>query len=174
MGLFDFALKPGQKFTKDELKILDQNFNSISVYTKSKYQFYSRNIDNDIQGSMANVDCHKMKYSYVNIDMNEDDSRAHREITITKYYVRDEYDLKNLDDFYNSSFDVQEEARVPPPKILNFPTYVLKVGYPSEGFMIELRYKSKEKIDKLLDGSLEDDCIKEIKDKSKKYLKKIS
>ena len=34
MGLFDFALKPGQKFTKDELKILDQNFNSISVYTK--------------------------------------------------------------------------------------------------------------------------------------------
>ena len=40
--------------------------------------------------------------------------------------------------------------------------------------MIELRYKSKEKIDKLLDGSLEDDCIKEIKDKSKKYLKKIS
>ena len=48
MGLFDFALNPGQKFSKDELRILDQNFNSITAYTKGKYQFDSRIIDNDI------------------------------------------------------------------------------------------------------------------------------
>ena len=37
MGLFDFALFPGQRFNKVELRILDQNFNSISAYTKNKY-----------------------------------------------------------------------------------------------------------------------------------------
>ena len=37
MGLFDFALNPGQRFTKEELRVLDQNFNSISAYTKNKY-----------------------------------------------------------------------------------------------------------------------------------------
>ena len=60
MGLFDFALNSGQKFSKDELRILDQNFNSITAYTKGKYQFYSRNIDDDIQGSMSNVSRHKI------------------------------------------------------------------------------------------------------------------
>ena len=39
MGLFDFALKPGQRFNKEEIRILDQNFNSISAYTKRKYRF---------------------------------------------------------------------------------------------------------------------------------------
>ena len=34
MGLFDFALRPGQRFNKEEIRILDQNFNSISAYTK--------------------------------------------------------------------------------------------------------------------------------------------
>ena len=53
MGLFDAILKPGQKFSKDELWMLDQNFNSISVHTKRMYQFYSRDVSNDIQGSMS-------------------------------------------------------------------------------------------------------------------------
>ncbi len=39
MGLFDFALFPGQRFNKVELSILDQNFNSISAYTKINIAF---------------------------------------------------------------------------------------------------------------------------------------
>ena len=38
MGLFDFIFHYGEKFTKDEIKILDRNFNSISAYTKKKYK----------------------------------------------------------------------------------------------------------------------------------------
>ena len=48
MGLFDFALYPGQRFNKVELSILDQNFNSISAYTENKYRFYSRSIRDNI------------------------------------------------------------------------------------------------------------------------------
>ena len=39
MGLFDFALRSGQRFTQEEIRILDQNFNSISAYTKRKFKF---------------------------------------------------------------------------------------------------------------------------------------
>ena len=163
MGFFDFALNPGQKFSKDELWMLDQNFNSISVYTKKKYKFYSRNVDNDIQGSNSNVSCHKLSYTYIDIDKHEDRSDAHLEIDITKYYVRDKYDLQNLDDFYNSTYDIREEHRVPPPKLINFPAYVLKVGAPGQGFMIELKKNN--------DGRIDQSCINEMKDNCEKYLK---
>ena len=39
MGLFDFALRPGQRFSKEELRVLDQNLNSISAYTKKNIDF---------------------------------------------------------------------------------------------------------------------------------------
>jgi len=42
VGLFDFALRPGQRFSKEELRVLDQNLNSISAYTKKKYRFSHR------------------------------------------------------------------------------------------------------------------------------------
>lgn len=164
MGLFDSILKPGQKFSKEELNILNKNFNSISVYTKRKYQFYSVNEDDDIQGSMSNVSCHKLSYTYQDIDKHEDESDAYLEIYITKYYVKDKNDLHNLDNFYNNVYDLREEHRIPPPKLNNYPSYILKVGAPNEGFMIELKYQ---------DGRIEQSCINEIKDKSAKYLKEI-
>ena len=40
MGIFDFALRPGQRFSKEELRVLDQNLNSISAYTKKKISFF--------------------------------------------------------------------------------------------------------------------------------------
>tara|TARA_Y100000591_G_scaffold315046_1_gene322243 strand:+ start:297 stop:806 length:510 start_codon:yes stop_codon:yes gene_type:complete len=164
MGLFDAILKPGQKFSKDELWMLDQNFNSISVYTKRRYQFYSRDVANDIQGSMSYVSCHNVYYHYQDIDKHEDESDAHLRIYITKYYVKDKNDLHNLDNFYNNLYDLREEHRIPPPKLNNYPTYILKVGAPNEGFMIELKYQ---------DGRIEQSCINELKDKSAKYLKEI-
>jgi len=171
MGLFDFALNSGQKFSKDELRILDQNFNSITAYTKGKYQFYSRNIDDDIQGSMSNVSRHKITYSHLDLSKTENDSNQHQDIEINKYYIRDKSDLEMLDNFYNNPYDIKEEHRVPPPRLSKIPTFILKVGYPSQGFMVELKYKNKDKIDKLLDGSLEEDCVNEIRIKSIKFLK---
>ena len=171
MSLFDFVLNPGQKFSKDELRILDQNFNSITAYTKGKYQFDSRIIDNDIQGSMSNVSRHKITYIHLDLNKTENDSNQHQYIEINKYYIRDKSDLEMLDNFYNNPYDIKEEHRVPPPRLSKIPTFILKVGYPSQGFMVELKYKNKDKIDKLLDGSLEEDCVNEIRIKSIKFLK---
>ena len=59
---------------------------------------------------------------------------------------------------------MREEHRIPPPKLNNYPTYILKIGAPNEGFMIELKYQ---------DGGIEQSCINELNDKSAKYLKEI-
>ena len=42
MGLFDFALHPGQRFTTSEIKELDKIFNSISAYTKENLGFIKK------------------------------------------------------------------------------------------------------------------------------------
>ena len=39
MGIFDSILLKGKKFTKEEIKILDKNFNSISAHTKKNLNF---------------------------------------------------------------------------------------------------------------------------------------
>jgi len=164
MGLLDSIIKNNQKFSDDELSILDQNFNSISVYTKRKFKFYSRNVDKNIQGSMSYVSCHKLYYDYQDIDKHEDEQGAHLQIPITKYCVQDKNDLQNLDDFYNNVYDLREEHRVPPPRLTNFPTYVMKVGAPNEGFMVELKHH---------EGRIDQNCIKEINEKSISFLKLI-
>ena len=165
MGLFDAILKPGQKFSKEELNILDQNFRNISEQTRKKYQFHSRSVDSDVQGSMSNVSCHKLFYTYQDMDKHEDDSDAYLYVYITKYYVRDKNDLHNLNNFYNNIYDLKEEHRVPPPILNNYPTYVLKIGAPNEGFMVELIYNG---------NMIDEICVKEINEKGKKYLKSIS
>ena len=49
MGLLDFAFHPGQKWTAQEIKVLDKNFSSISNYTNFKYNFEAKGVEDDIK-----------------------------------------------------------------------------------------------------------------------------
>ena len=53
---------------------------------------------------MSYVSCHRVNYHYQDIDKHEDESDAHLQIYITKYYVKDKNDLHSLDNFYNNVF----------------------------------------------------------------------
>jgi len=169
MGLFDFALKPGQRFTKEELRVLDQNFNSISAYTKRKYRFSHRRVATDINGSHYGVDNHTVNYSHQ--DINNPDE--YMEINCTKYFIKTEQTYSSLMDFYDSPF-MDDKSRVTVPKLTKFPTFVLCIGWPGSGYINEFKYNSDGAINRALDNPhLTDKCIKEIEANSIKFLKNL-
>jgi hypothetical protein len=86
MGLFDFALRPGQRFNKEELRVLDQNLNSISAYTKNKYRFSHRGISDDISGTHYGIDRHRVWYSHQDINNENNDVQ----IDCSKYFINTE------------------------------------------------------------------------------------
>ena len=127
MGLFDFALNPGQRFTKEELRVLDQNFNSISAYTKNKYRFSHRHIWDDLSGSHYGVDFHRVVYNHININTNEFDSNHAVEVGCSKYYLPNErIYYHGLKEHYDS--DHEDRPKIKVPKLKKFPTFVLQVG----------------------------------------------
>ena len=167
MGLFDFALRPGQRFNKEELRVLDQNLNSISAYTKNKYRFSHRNIWDDISGTHYGVDCHRVSYSHQDIDNPNNDVQ----IDCTKYFVKNDDIYSCLKNFYDDPY-MDARSRIKVPKLTKFPTYVLGIGWPGCGFLIEIKYNAENLIDRTLDNPhLTDKCIKEIKTNTIKFLK---
>ena len=172
MGLFDFALNPGQRFTKEELRVLDQNFNSISAYTKNKYRFLHRRISDDISGSHYGVDFHRVEYSHTNIKTNEFDKNHIVRIDCTKYFLQNESIYYGLKEFYDS--DHEDGSKIKVPKIKKFPTFVLQVGWHGNGYITEFKYNSDNVIEKALGSRLTDKCINEIEKNSIKFLKKWS
>ena len=168
MGLFDFALRPGQRFNKEELRVLDQNFNSISAYTKKKYRFSHKSISDDISGSHYGVDFHHTHYHHIDI---EDETNEHQ-INCTKYFIANEDTYYNLKEFYDS--DHEDRPKIKVPKLDKFPTFVLQIGWGGNGFITEFKYNSDGAIDRALDNPhLTDKCIKEIEVNSIKFLKNL-
>ena len=173
MGLFDFAIRPGQRFNKEELRILDQNFNSISAYTKKKYRFHDREVANDINGSNYGVDNHKVSYRHIDINLTEWDSDYVLYLDCFKLFVKTERQYKfGLIHHFDDPHD-PHLPRIKVPKLKKFPTFVLQVGWHGNGFLTELKYKSDNVIDKTLAPELTDQCIKEIETNTKKFLKKL-
>ena len=171
MGLFDFAFHAGEKFTKDEIKILDMNFNSISAYTKKKYKFFMKDIKSDVYGDQdVGINFHKITYRHQDTDTNEWDPKFELYINCHRYLIRDEREYSNFVNFFDDPY--QEDWRMNIPKIKNFPTPVLIVGYRGNGFAVELKYNYESSIDRTLENSdLTKDCIKKIESCAIKYLK---
>ena len=114
MGLFDFALYPGQRFNKVELSILDQNFNSISAYTKNKYRFDFRRIGDNICVGHYGVSFHEVTYSHIDINKDEFNSNYIRLISCSKYHIpNDKIYYHGLKDFYDSDYEDGPKIKVP-------------------------------------------------------------
>ena len=172
MGLFDFALHPGQRFTKEELRVLDQNFNSISALTKRKYRFQSKDISSDISGTHYGPDFHLVNYNHIDINKSEFDSDQIFSIFCYKYFVKEEPQYYGLKEEYDSDHQ-KDLPKIKLPKIKKFPSFILKVGFHGNGFMTEFKYNSDNVIDKALGSHLTDKCIKEIEKNSINFLKKL-
>ena len=173
MGLFDFALKPGQRFTKEELRILDQNFNSIAAYTKKKYRFDHKRIADNISGSHSGVDFHEVSYTHIDTNTNEFDSAYAFRLDCHKYFIVNDRYYRGLKNFYDS--DHEDGPKIKVPELKKFPTFVLKVGWHGNGFITEFKYNKDNIIDRTLeDPYLNKKCVEEIENNSIKFLKNLS
>lgn len=166
MGLFDFALRPGQRFNKEEIRVLDKNFNSISAYTKRKFRFERKDIADDINGSHYYVDNHRITYIHVDTQLTEWDTDYWLQFDCLKLFVKTErnhYALKSTFEHYYSGEHKSWNIKVPAMK--KFPTFALKVGWGGNGFITEFKYDP--------DGGLTKKCVEEIEKNSIKFLKKL-
>ena len=174
MGLFDFIFHTGEKFTKDEINILDLNFNSISAYTKKKYKFARKRLRSNLSGHASmGVNFHNITYEHTDINTDEWDPEWTVSINCDRYYLRDNNDYRAFKNHYEETLHTPtgDFPIIKVPEISNFPTPVLTVGYRGNGFAVELKYNYESSIDKTLENSdLTDDCIKKIELLSIKYL----
>ena len=163
MGLFDFVLHAGEKFTKDEIKILDQNFNSISAYTKKKYKFFSKEVQSDLWGeSEMRINFHRITYRHEDVNTDEWDPHWHLFINCDRYYLRNKDDFSGFKRLFDDHFD-DKSSRIKIPTIKKFPTAVLIVGYRGNGFAVELEKNP----------NLTKKCLDKIKSNTIKYLKAL-
>ena len=155
MGLFDFALHPGQRFTTSEIKELDKIFNSISAYTKRKFRFHKKEIKNITGSGIADINEHRVSYTHEDINLDEFDANWHERIDCRKYLIKD--DLRYTDFYYEF-----EKWEMIIPKVDKFPVCLLYVGDPGNGFITILNSEG---------GTLSKSCLSKIKSESIKYLK---
>ena len=171
MGIFDSILLKGKKFTKEEIKILDKNFNSISAHTKKKFKFSSREIKG-IYGSEFQVNYHRIIYTHENIDTDMSDPKWQVNIQCDRYYLYNERDYEGFKNFFENFWGDKDAPRIKVPEIKDFPSPVLLVGYRFHGFAVELSYNFKSKIDRILeDPRLSKKCTEKINSLTIKYLK---
>lgn len=175
MGLFDFVFHTGEKFTKYEIKILDQNFNSISAYTKKKYKFFSKEVNSNLSGDVMGINFHRVTYRHEDVNTDEWDPAWHIYITCDRYYLRDKNDFSAFKRYFEERFDERlPSSIIKIPKIEEFPTPVLIVGYKGNGFAVELEYIFKNIVDRTLENSdLTKKCLDQIKSNTIKYLKAL-
>jgi hypothetical protein len=175
MGLFDFIFHYGEKFTKDEIKILDRNFNSISAYTKKKYKFFLRKISSDLNGDPdVGINYHQITYRHQDTGTDESDPKFEYYINCRRYLIRNKRDYDHFVTFFENIWEGKNAPKIIIPKIKDFPTPVLMVGYMGNGFAVALQYNYDSGIDRSLENSdLTDDCIKKIESLTIKYLKKL-
>ena len=174
MGLFDFIFHTGEKFTKDEINILDLNFNSISAYTKKKYKFARKRLSSNLRGNASmGLNFHNITYEHTDINTDKWDPEWTVPINCDRYYLRDKVSYSIFKNYYEETLHspTGDFPIIKVPEISNFPTPVLIVGYRGNGFAVELKYNYESSIDKTLENSdLTDDCIKKIELLSIKYL----
>ena len=172
MGIFDPLLYSGEKFSKEEKQILDENFNSISAYTKKKYKFYRREDTNNMRGSHMGINFHRITYSHKDIDTDEFNPNHIVYINCDMYWIKNERFLDAFEDYFELPFDDKDAPRLKVPVVKKFPARLLVVGFHGSGFIAEFKYKMDSKIDRILeDSSLTNDCIKKINSECVKYLK---
>lgn len=175
MGLFDFVFHAGEKFTKDEIKILDRNFNSISAHTKKKYKFFSKEIVSKLYGSEVGVNFHRVTYRHQQVDKKgeisyEDELFLHCD----RYYLRDKNDYEGLKNYFEDPAWDDYGPAIKMPDIEDFPTPLLVVGYRGNGFAVAFEYNFKNKIDRVLeDSGLSKKCVDKINISTVKYLKRL-
>ena len=158
MGLLDFAFHPGQKWTAQEIKVLDKNFSSISNYTDFKYDFEAKVVEDDIKSIQGNPESHEVIYEHVL--PNQPNMEAF--ICCQKYRIINKSQLETLKSFYSSDpHDLKANLEI--PLIEKFPTNLLQVGHQGLGFFTILEYGKN--------GVVTDKCQKLIRKNSIKYLK---
>ena len=166
MGLFDFALRPGQRFNKEELRVLDKNFNSVSAYTKRKFRFERKDIANDINGSHYGVDNHRVTYIHIDTKLPDSDTNQWLQFDCLKLFVKTEGDHYALKDYFEYHYGGKHKhLNIKVPAMNKFPTFALKVGWGGNGFITEFQ--------KDIDGGLTKKCVKEIEKNSIQFLKKL-
>jgi hypothetical protein len=159
MGFFDFVTNPGTTFTNEEIAVLDKNFCSISNYTKKKYDFQRKLIDDKVKTiPHIGVPCHEIKYQHINIE----DSNDHLYIACLKYKIYNSDNLKLLTHFYEWR---EDNEKIKMPKIEIFPTKIIRVGWHGLGFINVLEYENGNQIS--------NNCEQIIRNNSLKFLKNI-
>jgi len=161
MGILDFALHPGQKFTDQEINILDKNFCSINDHTNFKYEFDGKLIDKDIISIHGIPSSHEILYRH-NLPEHENMDLF---IACKKYRIRNQDEFDKLNAFYKSDRD-DLLYRLIVPEIKKFPKNLLQVGHHGFGFFTILEY--------INNGVLTEKCKKLIRKNSIKYLKYLN
>ena len=107
MGLLDFVVHKGTKFTDDEIELLDKHFINISEFTNNEYNFHQKYLEKDVQLLEAiGVNRHEINYRHKHF--------KHKEIEIViqclKYNVTNKRQILNLYGFYG--IDVPSPGKV--------------------------------------------------------------
>lgn len=166
MGLFDFAIHPGTKFTKEEIEIFDKNFCSISNYTSNKYDFNTKIIDDNVKTlSMIGVPCHEIKYRHQNIENPND--IAH--IPCIKFKLDNQNQLNLLIQFY----EISHESIIKVPRIENFPQKIVQVGWHGLGFITILEYENNDRLTASCEQLIKKNSIKFLENMEMDFKTKI-
>ena len=117
----EVTLEPN-KSLKFAIKILDQNFNNISAYTKKKYKFFSKEVESDLWGHQEiRINFHRVTYRHEDVNTDEWDPAWHIYITCDRYYLRDKNDFSAFKRYFEERFDERlPSSIIKIPKIEDF------------------------------------------------------
>jgi hypothetical protein len=135
MGLLDFAVHRGTKFTDDEIELLDKHFLNITTFTDRKYDFHQKYIEKDVRELGAiGVPQHEVRYRHKHFE------QKNIEIVIEclKYNVVRKTQIHELDRFY-ASHHLENPNEV--PEVVSFPAKLFFINiYGVGGFFNLIQY----------------------------------
>ena len=116
---------------------------------------------------------HRITYEHEDINTDEWDPNWTVSINCDRYYLRDKDHYQAFKNYCEEPFG-DDGSIIKIPKISDFPTPVLIVGYKGNGFAVELKYNYESSIERTIENSdLTNDCIKKIESCAIKYLKDL-
>ena len=72
MGLLDFVVHRGTKFTDDEIELLDKHFLNITAFTGREYDFHQKYIEKDVRELGAiGVPQHEVNYRHKHFELKQ-------------------------------------------------------------------------------------------------------
>ena len=133
MGLLDFVVHRGTKFTDDEIELLDKHFLNITAFTGREYDFHQKYIEKDVRELGAiGVPQHGVNYRHKHF--------KHKQIEIVieclKYNIVRKTQIQELDRFYGHVLDKPIEV----PEIVSFPTKLFYIDIYGVGFFNLIQY----------------------------------